>query len=111
MDAELKKLVWKLDREVWAHVPDGGQTDPWTTSKAREESTKLIAKFLEKKVEQTQRLLRETAMRANLAFPASDEDNKWFDDGLHHKRSGDFMFRLFDALDPQESKLLENNKK
>lgn len=42
---KLKELVWKLDREVWAHVPDGGQTEPWTASKAREESAKLITEY------------------------------------------------------------------
>jgi len=45
MEAKLKELVWKLDREVWAHVPDGGQTDPWSTSKAREESARLITEY------------------------------------------------------------------
>lgn len=47
MENIIKDLVWKLDREIWAHVPDGGQTEPWTTSKAREESAKLLAKAFE----------------------------------------------------------------
>ena len=42
---KLKELCWKLDREVWAHVPEGGQTDPWSTSKAREEAAKLITEY------------------------------------------------------------------
>jgi hypothetical protein len=45
MDMKLKELCWKLDREVWAHVPGGGQTDEWSTSKAREESAKLITEY------------------------------------------------------------------
>ena len=44
-DMKLKELCWKLDREVWAHVPGGGQTDPWSTSKAREEAAKLITEY------------------------------------------------------------------
>jgi hypothetical protein len=45
MDIKLKELCWKLDREIWAHVPGGGQTDEWSTSKAREESAKLITEY------------------------------------------------------------------
>lgn len=45
MDDKLKELVWKLDREVWAHVPNPGGSD-WTTSKAREETKKLLIEYL-----------------------------------------------------------------
>jgi len=48
----VKELVWKLDREVWAHVPDGGQSEPWTASKAREESNKLINEFIKTKAKE-----------------------------------------------------------
>lgn len=44
-DKKIKEICWKLDREIWAHVPDGGQTEPWSTSKAREESAKLIHEY------------------------------------------------------------------
>ena len=43
-------------------------------------------------------LLRETTMRANLALPENDQDLKWFDETCDHKKSGDFMERLFDEL-------------
>lgn len=43
-------------------------------------------------------LLRETAMRANLAMPENDQDLKWFEETCDRKKSGDFMERLFDGL-------------
>lgn len=49
----VKELVWKLDREIWAHVPDGGQSEPWTASKAREESNKLIIEFVRGRLRDT----------------------------------------------------------
>jgi len=45
------------------------------------------------------KLLVETAMRAHLALPTNDEQMKWFDDGTDHKLSGDFMERLYKAID------------
>ncbi len=46
MEAKLKELVWKLDREVWAKVPtEIPIEEAWTTSKAREESAKLIVEY------------------------------------------------------------------
>lgn len=44
----LKELVWKLDREVWAHVPNPEcrEEDQWSTSKAREETKKLLIEYL-----------------------------------------------------------------
>jgi hypothetical protein len=47
MDNKLKQLVWKLDREVWSNVPGGGQREPWTDSKARQESAKLILDYVQ----------------------------------------------------------------
>ena len=44
-------------------------------------------------------LLRETAMRANLALPETEQDLQWFDEGVSVKNSGDFMERLFESLD------------
>lgn len=42
----LKELVWKLDREVWSKVPTEIPIDQaWTTSKAREESARLITEY------------------------------------------------------------------
>jgi hypothetical protein len=42
----LNELVWKLDREIWAHVENPNPSEPWTQSKAREESRKLIAEYI-----------------------------------------------------------------
>ena len=45
-DAKLKELVWKLDREVWAKVHNPIPVEEsWSTSKAREESAKLIEEY------------------------------------------------------------------
>jgi hypothetical protein len=47
-DAKLKELVWKLDREIWAHVPNPLPPEDeraWTQSKAREESAKCITEY------------------------------------------------------------------
>lgn len=44
-------------------------------------------------------LLRETTMRASLAMPETEQDLKWFDEGVSVDKSGDFMERLFSALD------------
>lgn len=63
-DKKIKEICWKLDREIWAHVPDGGQSEPWTQSKAREESAKLIYEYfgsveeLRAQVEHLEALLR-----------------------------------------------------
>lgn len=45
------------------------------------------------------RLLRETAMRCQIAFPQNQEDLDWFNDGLSPKKPCDFMDRLFDTID------------
>ncbi len=42
----LKELAWKLDREVWAHVPNPDPSEPWTQSKAREVTRELIAEYI-----------------------------------------------------------------
>ncbi len=42
----LKELVWKLDREVWAHVQNPTPNEEWSTSKAREVSRNLIAEYI-----------------------------------------------------------------
>lgn len=42
----LKELVWKLDREVWAHVQNPSPSEEWSTSKAREETRKLISEYI-----------------------------------------------------------------
>lgn len=45
-DHMLKELVWKLDREVWSKVPTEIPIEQaWTSSKAREESAKLITEY------------------------------------------------------------------
>ena len=44
-------------------------------------------------------LLRELAMRGNYAFPINKQDEKWFEEGMGIKKSGDFEERLFTALD------------
>jgi hypothetical protein len=44
-------------------------------------------------------LLRETAMRCNIAFPETEKDNEWFEQGLDVNSSGNFMLRLFAALE------------
>jgi hypothetical protein len=41
-----KDIVWKLDREVWAHVPNPSHSEEWSQSKAREESKKLIEEYI-----------------------------------------------------------------
>lgn len=40
-------------------------------------------------------LLRETAMRAQLAFPLNEQELEWFDEGM----TADFTLRLIHALD------------
>ncbi len=50
-------------------------------------------------VERTESLLRETVMRSNLAMPETEQDLKWFDEGVTHLRSGDFFERLVRHLD------------
>lgn len=48
IENRIKELCWKLDREVWCHVPTSPrEEDAWTTSKAREESNRLITQFVE----------------------------------------------------------------
>lgn len=42
-------------------------------------------------------LLRELSMRSQLIFPENDQDEIWFNETL--KNSGDFMIRLFNAMD------------
>lgn len=42
----LKELAWKLDREVWAHVPNPEPSEEWSTSKARERTRELIAEYI-----------------------------------------------------------------
>lgn len=42
----LKELVWKLDREIWAHVQNPEPSNEWSTSKAREETKKLLIEYL-----------------------------------------------------------------
>jgi hypothetical protein len=42
----LKELAWKLDREVWAHVPNPSPSEEWSQSKAREETRKLISEYI-----------------------------------------------------------------
>lgn len=46
LDKFIKELVWKLDREVWAHVPNPNPSEEWTTSKAREETRRLIIEYV-----------------------------------------------------------------
>jgi len=43
-------------------------------------------------------LLREVSMRNRIAFPQSEQDQKWFDEGVEVSKSGDFINRLFSAL-------------
>lgn len=42
----LNELVWKLDREVWAHVPNPEPSEEWSTSKGRERTRQLIAEYI-----------------------------------------------------------------
>lgn len=42
----LKELVWKLDREIWAHVQNPNPSEEWSTSKAREESRNAVAEYI-----------------------------------------------------------------
>jgi len=42
----LKELAWKLDREVWAHVPNPSPSEEWSQSRAREETRKLISEYI-----------------------------------------------------------------
>lgn len=42
----INELTWKLDREVWAHVPNPEPGEPWSQSKAREETRKLIHEYI-----------------------------------------------------------------
>lgn len=44
-------------------------------------------------------LLRETTMRSRIAFPENEQDELWWNEGLDHKKSGDFMERLFNAME------------
>lgn len=39
-------------------------------------------------------LLRETVFRCQLAFPESEQDLKWFDEGTVIQNSGDFFERI-----------------
>lgn len=48
-------------------------------------------------IAQNDELLRETAMRCQIAFPANEQDEKWFDLALAD--SDNFIDRLFDRLD------------
>lgn len=48
---------------------------------------------------QTKRLLMETAMRCQIALPENEQSAGWFDEGLAIDKSGDFMERLFEALE------------
>lgn len=49
--------------------------------------------------QRTEKLLREITFRCNLALPTSEEELKWFDEGVDVTKSGDFMHRLFKRLD------------
>ena len=40
-------------------------------------------------------LFRETAMRAQLAFPLNEQELEWFDEGM----TADFTLKLINALD------------
>ena len=44
-------------------------------------------------------LLRETAMRTNIAMPETEEDVEWFEETVARSKSGDFMERLYKCLD------------
>lgn len=44
-------------------------------------------------------LLRETAIRAHLVLPETELENKWFEEGTDNKKCGDFMERLFHAVE------------
>lgn len=44
-------------------------------------------------------LLREAVMRGQMALPENSKDLEWFDEGLNYRKSGDFMERLFKALE------------
>lgn len=45
--------------------------------------------------ESNQKFLREAIMRANLALPESEEDLKWFDEGINVDRDHKFIERVF----------------
>lgn len=45
--------------------------------------------------ENNQRLLREFVMRSNMALPESEEDLKWFEDGISAEKNPEFIERLF----------------
>lgn len=61
--------------------------------------TDLLTRFekLVKEKEQLKNLLRETAMRANIAFPENDVDLNHFNQEFANQR--DFMIELFKVLD------------
>jgi hypothetical protein len=42
----LNELAQKLDREVWAHVPNPDPSEPWSQSKAREATRELIKEYI-----------------------------------------------------------------
>lgn len=56
-------------------------------------------------------LLRETAMRNQIAFPQNEQDEKWFNETVAVYNSGDFINRLFKTLELGiEEKEIENFK-
>jgi len=43
-------------------------------------------------------LLMELACRGQYIFPTTEQQDKWWNEGIGHKKSGDFMIRIFEAL-------------
>lgn len=48
--------------------------------------------------QRTENLLRELTLRCQLILPTSEEELKWFEEGVDVAKSGDFMQRLFTRL-------------
>lgn len=62
------------------------------------------SKALTAEVERLRELIKETAMRTNIAFPTNEKQIEWFEEGLVVTKSGDFINRLFkecEFIDPQ----------
>ena len=76
---------------------DGGQ---YTSNMGLVQSVYDAIKSLNKTSSKSKdKLLLELVFRNRLAFPRTSWEKQMFEEGLDHKVSGDFMLRLFDAID------------